>query len=252
MTAPLCPHGHDSQTIKQVCLGAVLALALCAGGNAYATTLYDLDFTAPDTGTYSTVFGSPVVVSSFDGLSDALMFHAVQTIDQVRLNLGTGAPGYQIGFDVVTHGLTGSPYAFRALLDSMAPHSVALNGGFNDLEVFQSSPFTSQSLQPFADDTVYHLGITLDFAANLWTVSVNNVPSFSNPINLSDIDSIRFSLAPSISGAGNYPGTQVAIDNIMVEAIPEPSAYALVFGSLMLLGLRLLHAIASRHSPVRS
>jgi hypothetical protein len=208
-----------------------------------------LDFSPPEVGSYSTVFGSPVVVSSFDGLNDALLFHAVQTYDQVRLNLGVGAPGYQIGFDVVTHGLKNSQYAFSTLLDSTAPHSVSLNGGFNDLEVFQSSPFTAQSLQPFADDTVYHVDIALNFGANLWTMSVNDVPRFSNPINLPDIDSIRFSLAPWTSGASDSPGTQVAIDNISVETIPEPSACVLVFGSLILLAPRFLRPKASRHSP---
>lgn len=213
----------------------LLAFGLCVYDQASATVLYDLDFTAPEIGSYSTVFGSPAVVSSFHGLSNALLFHAVSTYDQIRLNIGAAVPGYQIGFDVVTHGLRNSQYAFTTLLDTPEVRLVSFHGVLNDIYVFQPSPYTIQTPQSFVDDTVYHLDIMVDFPNNLWKISVNNVPVFSNPINASDVDSIRFSLAPAIGGAGNSPGTQVAIDNIRVDTIPEPSAYALALSALVLL-----------------
>ena len=219
--------------VNQVAL-CLLAFALCVQGQASATVLYDLDFTAPEIGSYSTVFGSPTVVSSFDGLTDALLFHAVSSYDQIKLEVGAAAPGYQIGFDVVTHGLRNSQYLFTALLDTPEIRSVDFHGGLNSIYVFQ--PFSgSGTLQSLVDDAVYHLDLTIDLPANLWRISINDVPCFSSPINASDIGSIRFSLAPAILGAGDSPSTQVAIDNIRVDAIPEPSAYALTLSALVVL-----------------
>ena len=97
------------------------------------TTLYDLGFTPDNINSYQVIFGSPTVVSSFEGLTNALLFHATTTYDQIELPIDTTAPEYQVDFDVVTHDLINSKYAFTMLLDTW--DSISIQYVFKWLEV---------------------------------------------------------------------------------------------------------------------
>src|ERR1017187_5324634 len=154
---------------------SLACLLFCLGvRSSSAALLYDLDFTPSEVGTYTVVFGSPTVSSSFGGLSTALVFHAVTSYDQIRLNLGAGSPGYQINFDVVTHGLRNSQYAFSMDLDTPQIRTLEFHGGLNSVYVFQ--PYSGSGiLQPLADDSIEHVATTVDILHNLWTISVNGV-----------------------------------------------------------------------------
>jgi hypothetical protein len=210
--------------------------ALGVYDQACATLLYDLDFTPPETGTYSTVRGSPAVVSSFDGLSDALLFHGVATYDQIQLAVGVGTPGLHLAYDVVTHGMQNSGYQFNLSLDTPLIRKVVFYSNFMGIMVVPPFNGPDTSLYSFADDTIYHLDITANIAQNFWTVSVNNTQISSRSFDASSVDAIRFWLGPNGLPGTDQPGTQVAIDNLFVETIPEPSVNALVvLGSLALM-----------------
>ena len=204
-----------------------LVVSAFASNRSDATQLYDLNFTPSEVGTYSTVLGSPTVVPTFEGLSDALLFHAVTSYDQIELNLGVGAPGYQIGFDIVCHGVLNSQYDFAAYLDTPQIRSLNFHGGLNSIYVFQ--PVSGSGiLEPLVDDSIHHVDMTVDVLHNLWTIAVDNTPLYSNSIGAADIQDVRFSMAPWVGGATNSPDTQVAIDNVVISTIPEPAPYALV------------------------
>jgi hypothetical protein len=222
----LCRAKNQEMTLMRTAICFLLIVAWTPRSSC-AALLYDLNFTPSEVGTYSVVFGSPTVVPAFEGLSPALLFQAVTTYDQIELNLGDGAPGYQIGFDIVTHGLQNSQYAFTTFLDTPQIRSLDFSAALNSIYVYQPDSGGGQ-LEPLADDTIEHVAMTVDILHNLWTISINNVPLYSNPINAADIQDIRFSMAPWIGGATNGPGTQVAIDNVVINTIPEPSTRLLV------------------------
>jgi hypothetical protein len=209
----------------------LLTLFIVAGPLS-ATELHNLDFTPPEVGIYETVFGSPSVQSSVGPFTDALVFHAVTFYDQIRLPINLSAPRYNIQYDVFTHNLLNSQYAFTMLLDTPEVRNVGFHGVLNDIYAYQ--PFVGVvNLGPFANDQVYHLEISIDLAANLWSVAVDGTQKFSHTIDASGLESIRFSMAPWTVGASNAPGTYAALDNVTVNAIPEPSSAALVVTGLV-------------------
>lgn len=195
---------------------------------ALATELYNLDFTSPETGTYQTVFGNPRVQASVGPFADALVLQAVTTYDQIRLRVENTAPRYDIQCDVLMHDLLNSQYLFSIFLDfDPVPNrfqSVNFHGGGNRIDTFPSAQFFSEG---FANDRVYHFGISLDFQAIQWTLAIDGSERFTSPLNGSGLQFIRFSMAPWIGGAEDGPGIYAAIDNIVVTAVPEPSVFLL-------------------------
>ena len=205
------------------------------------TTLYDLGFTPDNINSYQVIFGSPTVVSSFEGLTNALLFHATTTYDQIELPIDTTAPEYQVDFDVVTHDLINSKYAFTMLLDTPEVRNTSLHGGLDALEVFQPNPYTVESLQSFADDTIYHLSFLIDLPNDSWEISVDGVSVYQNAIDATELDDIRFSMAPWYFNAPDDPNALAAIGNLQVEAVPEPSVswLALSAGVIMIVSTKI-------------
>jgi hypothetical protein len=205
--------------------------------NGVADVLHDIDFITPEVGGYSVLSGSPTVVPGFGGFSEALLFHARETYnDKITLGLGAGSPSYSIDFDVVTHGLENSAYAFVIYLATPQTRNIDFHGGLKTIGVFQPAPYFSQGVFAFSDDSPYHLSIFTDFLENRWQVSVNGVSVYENDFNAADIKSMAFSLTSWRYGAVDDPNVQVALDNIRVEAIPEPSVWMLT--TLALVAMR--------------
>ena len=225
-----------------VCPTALLPSLFLSTAAFAQTVLYDLDFTAPEVGSYSVLYGAPTVVPSFYGMSDALLFRAKGTNwDAITLSLGARPSGYTIDFDVFTYSLRNSSYSFNVLLSTPGTRTVYFHGGENAIEVYQPYPYTDQGVLAFADYVRYHVTILSDFPNNRWELAVNGVPVYENVFNASDIQDVGFSLTPWFMGARDNPNVLVALDNIRVEAIPEPSACSLlVFALLVARGSRRL------------
>ncbi len=224
--------------MKIQCTLSVLGSALLASCSLSATELYNLDFTPPEVGIYQIVYGSPSVQSSVGPFADALVFHAVTSFDQIQLPIGVTSPHYDIQYDVLTHNLLNSQYDFSISLDGFVYHSVGFHGGLDGIEVYEPSPYTVEDVADFLDDEVYHVGISLDLTSNSWSVAVDGAEVFTSPLNSSSLDSIRFSLNPWVGGAVDAPGTYVALDNVVVTAVPEPSSGAVALVAALLASAR--------------
>jgi hypothetical protein len=113
--------------------------------------LFDVNFSAPEheidhmptTGQNSkdissVVFGSPTVRKISSVMTDRpLEFDALKSYEQIRLQIVKSAPIYRIEFDVASHNLRNSQYAFTVLLDTPQVKTVDLHGGLNQIDVFQ-------------------------------------------------------------------------------------------------------------------
>lgn len=201
---------------------------------ASAVDLYDLDFTAPEIGAYQVTAGSPAIQASVGPFTDALVFDAVTGGGQIRLPIGTAWPRYEVQFDVLAHNLLNSDYSFGVYFDTAAVRTVNLHGGLNGIYLYQSSPFLNLSLASLANESVYHFAIALDAEASEWSVALNGNSLFSGACDAAALEGIRFGISPWLGGAANAPNTYVALDNVLVSAVPEPSAAALAAAGVLL------------------
>jgi hypothetical protein len=224
--------------LKKPRLVSCLLISLLSAGYLPAVEIYNLDFSEPETGAYQIVSGNPSVQSSAGSLNDALVFGAGVGGDQIYLPIGVTGPRYELQYDLLVHGLLDSDYAFVMRLDASGVRSLNLHGGLNSIYAYQASPFINQTVGSFSDDTVYHIGVSVDVAADLWSVAINGSPSFSSSLHGATLQGIRFGLGPWIGGAADAPGTHAAIDNLILTVIPEPSAAAFAVAGLLVWGWR--------------
>jgi hypothetical protein len=210
---------------------------MMVGGQVSATELYALDFSQPEVGAYQTVFGSPSVQHSVGPFTDALVFDAVTSHEQIQLQIGTVGSRYDIKYDVLVHGLSNSQYDFGLLLDTPEVRTLDFHGGLNAISVFQPYPYTLRNIAGFVDDRVYHVGVTVDLAANLWSVAIDGTQRFVNPYNAAGLQSIRFDMSPWIVGATNSPQTYAVIDNVSVAVVPEPTVFSLFLATVPVMAL---------------
>jgi len=204
--------------MKHFSILAGLAAALLIRATASATELYNLDFTPPDVGTYTVVWGNPTVQSSVGPMTDALIFHAVTNYDQIQLGIHDMSPGYyDLEFDVLLHNLRNSGYEFTIFLDAPDIRTVRIVG-----DASSNTIRTGTFSQPFFNDQVYHFGISVDFPGNSWSIAINGTPVSTQVLNATELDTIRFSMAPEIVGSAGLTGTYAALDNVVVTSTPAP------------------------------
>ena len=197
------------------CALTCLAVGWFTARTASANELYHLRFDGSDVGAYQTRFGHPTVHRSIGPFTDALIFHAITDYDQIQLPITTADDHYDIQFDLLTHHLTDSQYAFTFFLDTPQVRSVDLHGG--NLSVFQPHTFDG-AVRHFADDHAYHFDITVDLPNNRWSISVNGKLRYTNHIDATALDSIRFSMAPWTGvDPSDAAETYVALDNVVVN-----------------------------------
>jgi hypothetical protein len=207
-----------------------LVCAICVGilpPASRASALFDLDFTAPDLGAYQMVAGTPSIQASAGVFTDALIFDAVTSGEQIRLPIGVSGPRYEIGFDVLTHNLVNSGYSFGVYFDTPTVRSVNFHGGLGNVYLYQSFPFLNLSLASLVDDAVYHIDVALDAEHSAWSVVINGNPLFSGSCDAAAFQGIRFGTSRWLGSAADAPESYVALDNVRVSVVPEPSAAAL-------------------------
>ncbi len=178
------------------------------------------------------MFGNPTVQSSVGPFANALIFDAVSGYDQIELPVNVAGSGYDIQYDVMSHNLLNSLYAFTILLDTPLVHTVSLDGHQNTISVFQPSPYTDENLGFFSDDQVYHFDISVNLQSDIWSLSLDGTQIFSNPYDATGLEDIRFSMDPAIFGVGDAPGTFAALDNVVINVTPEQATGYLPIVSL--------------------
>ncbi len=102
-------------------------------------------------------------------------------------------------------------------------------------EGFQPDPLTLRHLAGFSNDHVYHVEVAVDVTADVWTLTIDGTQVFSNPYHASELQDVRFSMAPWYFGSADEPQAYAAIDNVVVRAVPESSTYGLLLASLPLI-----------------
>ncbi len=213
-------------------LGKTLGLVTLAISLSVSAAEYvNMDFTAPEKGGYQTIFGTPSVTSSVGPLNDALRFDAVTSYEQIQIDLPHSVTGYELHYDLYTHNLRDSKYAFTILFDTPQVRTLSFHGGLNQVTLYR--PFFSANGPAFQDDQVYRVGMWIDFINNTWTVSLDDVMFDSVAFDATSIDTVRFSLAPWHAIHSDAPGTYVGLDNLTIATIPEPPVWSL----LLLVGL---------------
>ncbi|HVE17384.1 MAG TPA: hypothetical protein VNB29_11650 [Chthoniobacterales bacterium] len=223
-----------SPILTFVAASTALWLGAARSGLADASgseVLYDIDFSSPEhvlnqTPTAGTGIkkisginsGSPTVRAISGVMTDRpVEFDAVTSYEQFQLNISKAATGYQIDFDVASHGLRNSQYDFDVTLDTPQVRTVDFHGGSNTTSVYQPSGGSIGSL-PFQDDQIYHVTILVDISGNKWKVYRDGTLFYSAAFGATGLQSIRFNLSPWIGGAVDGPNTKVALDNIRVVA----------------------------------
>lgn len=222
-----------SDLLKAPCKVTCLVVSLLSASTLSGSEIYNLDFSGAQPGAYQVVSGSPSIQSSVGPLNNALVFHAGVGGDQIQLLVGVPGPRYELQYDVLVHNLLDSDYAFVLRLDTAGVRSLNFHGGLDSIYAYQASPFINQTLASFLNDTVYHIGVSVDLQADLWSVAIDGTPACINPLNGASLQAIRFGLAPWIAGAADAPGTYVAVDNVVLSVIPEPSSVTLALVGLL-------------------
>jgi hypothetical protein len=259
---------YEDRTLKKLLASLSIAGSLLLSPIAAHSTIishYNIDFSSPthqagsspSTGAgadqvSSVIFGTPSVESSFgNSANQSLHFNAnVSTYEQIRLSMGQGYDNYQISFDFFSSNLSESNYAFTLLADTPHVRNFYFSGT-TGIQYWASfvNPINGGS---FADETSYHVMLDYDLAAESVSLWLNNSLLGNRSFTTSgdDIESFRFSLAPTIGGTGLDPSINVHLDNIQVTSrtanVPEPST--LLLFSLGLIGLASKRAISSARS----
>jgi len=225
--------------------------------------IYDISFSAPAqtagqpvrTGSgplYPSAirFGSPTVQASEGSLTDQQLIldmdgnPAPFYYDQIALNLSLSRPkGLLIEFDIETHSVVGSVGAFAMLFDSPSTRAVKLlsDGSVAIMNPNPANTYTTQRRGGgFRGGGAMHLEGRIDFERDEWGASLNSSPmGASGLLGVRNVSTIRFSygmLPGPILYVDKPDQSYVAIDNIRVSVVPEPSAYGAILGSAALLG----------------
>ena len=220
---------------------AILALWLM-GFTASGQVLYNINFNnqpanslvqtgAPPQFISSINFGTPTVVSSFGGLHD----------QPLRLALGGPRPGYydqvQLNFSTPQGSSLDFYFDFTSagLVGSQAPAFFDVIGLGVDAVYFDSSAgisaFSNGHTLPlghFTDNETFRMWLHIDVPNHTCTVYKDGVMQGSGafPSYIANDGGLRFNYGVG-SISGNPDSSAVAIDNVLLVAVPEPSAISL-------------------------
>ena len=204
----------------RIVVGLGLIVFLLSADLRAGTCFYNVDFNKDrvneppvvDSGTNNPtgpVVGNPIVVRSFDQLTNQPLLLSGPNYGQIGFNLARGTPDYTLDFDFETHNLSTS-----GRLDiSLWVADFELIG---DGQMWSGDDGSYYSLG-WTDDQVHHLHIVVrtDSLTNEpWSVQLDGNAPITNTESVSDTpgDPIAFylSLEPSDTNV------QVAIDNIVI------------------------------------
>ena len=252
--SPLASHVSLVRRLLSAFTGALAGFAFLASA-ASAITIYDVTFADSVVGappplgagpfprtTLSAVnFGTPTVVGSVGGLSQALLLNGGLNqgqLEQVLLDLGllddfASVSRYEIGLDLFIGSLGAddvAPSRFSILVDDPTSQSILFDGNGDIFLVRPEGQVYSYILvDHFAMGSLMRVEMVVDLELDTWTTSIDGAVLAVAPFGADDVQRLRISLQNLAGALGN----QVAVDNIRVSAVvPEPAAALLLASAL--------------------
>lgn len=227
---------------KKIFLGlGIVGLTVSLTANASPVTLYNIDFESPPY-PYSIIFGTPSISTSCGQLTTKCLVFSpdIDTYELIQLGMGFGFSSYTVSFDLETRNLRGSDYDFTVSFDTPRVQNFYLNSD-GSFSIFNAGTSTSTygTFGAYVDNMPYHISITTNLVANLWSIGVNNNTLYSGVFySDGDVSTLRFNLSPWRSDPDNS-AVYVSLDNLKVQGVPIPSALWLFASGLVgLLGIR--------------
>jgi len=235
-------------------LGAIGAAALASAAAAQGDQpLYSIDFFSPfhQVGQTATVdlgdaprrgpsanrFQSPTVVADAGPLTDgALRFAApseTSSLSQIKLGIESAFTGldvdalaYEFSEDIVVGNINSSSDRFTIFFDSPRVNPISfLSGG-----VIRPDG-VGTSIGRFTEGELLHLSLVFMTDQERWQINVNGVDLFFGPVPREASEGLR-EVRLSLTDRDER-GSLVFVDNIVVRAIPAPSAAPLLLGLLI-------------------
>ena len=262
------------ETIKLYRFLFVLVVLLFISTKAFSEIIYDVDFSAPThtvgslptTGSTATpsdtpseiIIGTPLVDAEFNGeLNQSLAFNSPRARSEaIGFDLGLGADRYTLEFDVILTSLNNpNTELFSVSFDTPTEQSVLFSN--YSVDIFQPTPGGSTitgSIGNYIDRTAFNVLVDIDLVASSWSIFLDQSLAHSGAFfafdtggSTNDINRIRMSLFES----EDVGDALAKVDNILIQADPEPvgvpapaSSLLLLVGLLPLLFLRRSNYVA--------
>ena len=238
-------------------LGSALAMLAMpvAEAEAQPTVLYDVDFGSPPhtvgaepvvgfgafprpTPTLLSVLGaaesSATVVSAFGALSDQPLVLEGDGGESSNVTLELALPdaeSYHVELDLIVDALPTTADDFVVFIDAPSINRLVFEPT-GDLRVFNSAIGTTQTIGTFAFDTPLSLAMDFDQLTWSWSIALNGSSLFTGPAQGPGATKIRLVLA-RFAPSGTNPGfRRVALDDLLVTAVPEPARALLLAAAI--------------------
>ncbi len=209
---------------------ALAAAMLSAGQSQAAAVLHSDDFNTAAHG-YSVVFGAPALSAATGPFgSQSLAFNSAGNspqfyYDQISYPVW-GDPEisqtYRVSFDMFGRSLVGSTSHFTVFLDTPEVRALSFDGdGY--IRSFNPGSRSLGIAERYSNEQLMHVDMLFDLAANLWQIDINGNRIYSDVINASGLESIRF----SHGGSADFAATTY-LDNVNISQVPLPGAGGLL------------------------
>jgi hypothetical protein len=233
-------------------------LSLTIPVHAFATQLYDVDFSSPthtvgatpavgfgpfprDTPT-EVVSGDPIVVSSFGALEDQPLHFDDGNVgnEQIAFALSNGEPRYLTEFDLLIKPVPFDTATFSVFLDAPFINRITFEGDGTISLIQFGGVGPNGAIGSYLFDELMHVAIDVDLPSLTWSIEIEDQLIHHGPFSSTegDVTNLRFS-----AFFGNYstPMGTAAIDNVTISSlppIPEPASFSLVVLGLAAFSLK--------------
>jgi hypothetical protein len=193
------------------------------------------------------IFGDPKVESKYQGFqSSVLVFNMTGNsapfyYDQASVGIPTRItdPIIRVSLKIGTDSLVGSLAAFSIIFDSPNINKIEFDNTGEIKVLNQTSNFPQfLTIGSFENNSVFNFTMEINTDEEIWTIFKNEeiLGTYDFPIGKA-VDDLRFSYGNYIVGQ-EVDESSLAIDDLVIETIPEPMSFSLIFGLTALLYYR--------------
>jgi len=226
-------------------IGFLIVATCTMGSSVNAVSLYQNDFDSVASPTYTTTFGSVELVAPVLGnATNSLAFNsrgnaASYYYDQISFGIdafgspyeGSNYQNFNVSFDIATDALIGSSNQFVVLFDTPTVRNLLFKGD-GTIAVQNIGGGASSVIGNYTNQTSYNVNMDFDIGNNQWDIYIDDMLLYSDVMDASLLNSIRFSQGALSADVIDFNATAY-IDNINISAVPVPAAVWL-FGSGLL------------------